>query len=278
MPDALAPTAADALAAWAARVKRNRDQSERLREAPAGNDFYAPVAANFRADPRRTNEPALDVLRSLVRPGDTWLDIGAGGGRYALPIALLAREVIAVEPSDGMLAVLREGMAAEGISNVRTHQSRWPAEDTIEADVSLISHVAYDIEDLGPFLDAMEEASRRMCVAVLQAKAPAHVAERFWPPVNGEARHPLPALPEFLALQLARGRLCEVRLLERPQTAYGNRDTLIAWLRQQLFVQAGSERDKRLVALVEEAVVERDGRFVVEAEPVPLGIVTWAPR
>jgi SAM-dependent methyltransferase len=278
MSDALAPTAADALAAWAARVERNREQSERMREAPAGADFYAPVAANFRADPRRSDEPALDILRSLVRPGETWLDIGAGGGRYALPIALLAREVLAVEPSDGMLAVLREGMAAEAISNIRTVQSRWPSEEPIEADVSLIAHVSYDIADLGPFLDAMERASRRMCVAVLQAKAPAHVAEPFWPPVNGEARHPLPALREFVALQLARGRLCEVRLLERPAMTYASRDGLITGLRQQLFVQPGSERDKRLVALVDEATTERDGRYVIEVKPVPLGIVTWAPR
>ena len=98
-----------------------------MREAPAGADFYAPVAAAFKADPHRTDEPALDVLRSMVQPGETWLDIGAGGGRYALPIALLAREVIAVDPSDGMLAVLRESQDEAHITNVRTVQSRWPS-------------------------------------------------------------------------------------------------------------------------------------------------------
>ena len=37
----------------------------------------------------------LDILLSLARPGETWLDIGAGAGRYALPLALHVREVIA---------------------------------------------------------------------------------------------------------------------------------------------------------------------------------------
>src|SRR5215831_16096562 len=95
--DALRPSADTALGAWAARVRANREQVEQFREtSPA--DFYAPVAGMFRADPRRTDEPVLDVLRSLVQPDDVVLDIGAGGGRYSLPLALVSREVIALDP------------------------------------------------------------------------------------------------------------------------------------------------------------------------------------
>src|SRR5207302_654364 len=78
--DALGPSASDALSAGAARVRANREQVDRVREA-APADFYAPVAGMFRANPRRRDEPALEVLRTLVRPPDTILDIGAGGGR-----------------------------------------------------------------------------------------------------------------------------------------------------------------------------------------------------
>src|SRR5436309_1347422 len=103
MNDALRPSLEAALAEWGRRVQANRDQVERFREVGDGADFYAPIAAMFRADPSRQDEGALNALRQLVRPEETWLDIGAGGGRYALPIALLAREVIALEPSEGML-------------------------------------------------------------------------------------------------------------------------------------------------------------------------------
>jgi hypothetical protein len=72
-------------------VRANREQAERVREDTEGTDFYAPIAQVFRADPRRTDEPALDRLLGLARPEDTWLDIGAGGGRYALPVALRVR-------------------------------------------------------------------------------------------------------------------------------------------------------------------------------------------
>src|SRR5207247_9194979 len=46
--DALRPSAADVLRAWAERVRANRDQVDRFREASPA-DFYAPVAGMFRA-------------------------------------------------------------------------------------------------------------------------------------------------------------------------------------------------------------------------------------
>src|SRR5437868_10389179 len=107
MSDVLRPSSEAALAAWAARVRANREQVETVREA-APSDFYAPVAEMFRADPQRRDEPTLEALRALVRPTDVVLDIGAGGGRYALPLALVAREVIALEPSEGMRRVLQD--------------------------------------------------------------------------------------------------------------------------------------------------------------------------
>src|SRR4029079_1706795 len=79
-------------ARWAARVRENAAQVDRHREIPDGSDFYAPVTGLFRADPTRTDEPVLQELLMLAQPGETWLDIGAGAGRYALPLALdLAR-------------------------------------------------------------------------------------------------------------------------------------------------------------------------------------------
>src|SRR5713101_9456405 len=115
--DALRPSASDAARAWAQRVRANREQVDRFREASPA-DFYAPVAGMFRADPRRRDEPTLEALRALVRPTDTLLDIGAGGGRLALPLALETRQVIAIDPSEGMLNVLREGMAEHHIANL----------------------------------------------------------------------------------------------------------------------------------------------------------------
>ncbi len=215
--------------AWAARVVANREQVDRVREVPDGADFYAPVTGLFRADPARTGERDLEILSSMVEPGETWLDIGAGAGRYALPIALALApgggSVIAVDPSVGMLDALRELAAEHRIANVRIVVGRWPPSDVapFEADVSLIAHVGYDIEAIGPFVLAMEAATRRRCVAMLMERQPSSIADVCWPPVHGEARVALPALPQFVELLRAMGRTPEVHRLEREPRRFGDR-------------------------------------------------------
>jgi 2-polyprenyl-3-methyl-5-hydroxy-6-metoxy-1,4-benzoquinol methylase len=278
MADVLRPSAASALEAWARRVSANREQAERLREGTPPRDFYAAVASDFRANPRRTDEPALDVLRSLVKPGETWLDIGAGGGRYALPLALRAKSVIAIEPSEGMQNVLREGMAEHGIANVDIVPARWPMEAPPTADVALIAHIGYDVEDIGPFLDAMEASARRLCVAVLVTPSPPHPAEAFWPAIHGEPRVPLPALTEFLVLLLARRRLFELSLLARDPLTHADREGPLRWLYQQLFVTPDTDKGRRLVSLARDAITSRHGRWALSWSPVTLGVVTWLPR
>jgi SAM-dependent methyltransferase len=272
--DALHPSAEDALAAWAARVRANRDQVDQFREA-SPTDFYAPIAAMFRADPHRQDEPALQALRALVRPDDTVLDIGAGGGRYALPLALQTREVIAVDPSEGMLRVLREGMAEHGITNVRVMAGRWPPGEALAADVALISHLGYDVEDIGPFLDAMEAAARRLCIAVLLGQPPPTEADRLWPAIHGVERAALPSLPEFITLLLARRKLPEVRLVDRSPQSYDQPDQALAWLRGQLWTAPNGPKDQKLQALMHERLQENQGRFALSWAPVRMGIVTW---
>jgi FkbM family methyltransferase len=276
MSDALKPSAEDALRAWAARVRANREQVEHFREAnPA--DFYAPVAGMFRADPRRRDEPTLEALRELVRPADVVLDIGAGGGRYALPLALAAHEVIALEPSEAMRRVLADGLSEHGIRNVRVVAGRWPESAAhLRADVTLMSHIGYDIEDIGPFLDAMESAARRVCVAVLLSQAPPTEADRLWPQVHGVERAALPSLREFLMLLLARGRLFEVQLLERSAQSYDQPEQVLSWLRQQLWTAPGGGKDALLERVARERLQERDGRYALSWSPVYVGVVTWS--
>ncbi|HEX5825980.1 MAG TPA: hypothetical protein VFY23_00545 [Candidatus Limnocylindrales bacterium] len=267
-------------AAWAERVQANREQAERLRETQAG-DFYAPVSGLFVADPRRTDEPALEVLFEQAGSNETWLDIGAGAGRYALPLALRVREVIAVEPSAGMRRALRTGMGEHGIGNVRVVASAWPEGldelgELPAADVSLIAHVGYDIEEIGPFLDAMEAATRRRCVAILTDRSPASVADPFWPLVHGEARVALPALPELLELLLARGREPMVTTVERRPRTFESMEALTAFLRRQLFITEGGDKDVHFRAILPELIARRDGAWTLADPPQgSLGVVTW---
>ncbi len=269
--------------AWADRVRRDRIQVDRIREVPDGPDFYRPLTGLFRADPRRTDEPLLDALLGLARPDDTWLDVGAGAGRYALPLALRVREVIAVEPSAGMRAALAELATENAIANVRTIDARWPPTPGspaagLHVDVALIAHIGYDIEAIGPFLDALEEATDRICLAVLMDRQPSSVADRFWPPIHGEERVRLPALEAFVDLLRARGADPAIERFERPARGFASFDELHAFVRRQLWVADDGPRDRQLATLLRAAAEPSDGGWTLPDGRHEIGLVRWVPR
>ena len=273
-------------AGWAARVRANREQVERIREVPDGQDFYAPVRSLFRADPGRTDDPLLRALLDLVRPGETWLDVGAGAGRFALPLARAldesGGEVVALDVSPSMLDALREIAEDNAIENVRTIELRWPPDPRsageFEADVSLIAHVGYDVEEIGPFLDALEAASRRLCVAVVFERAPASAADPFWPPVHGEARVPLPGLPELVELLEARGTRPDVARVAVEPRRFDSRDVLAGFARRQLWIDPDGPKEARFQAALDEWTEEDATGWTIRGRGLSdVGIVTWRP-
>jgi SAM-dependent methyltransferase len=278
------PAADELISAWAARVRANREQAERVREAPESRDFYAPVTGLFVADPRRSDDPVLEVLLEIARPGETWLDIGAGAGRFALPLALRVGEVIALDPSAGMLDALQAGMERHGIRNVRPIHARWPIDSGVgpapRADVALIAHLGHDVEAIGAFLHAMEDAAGRLCVAVMTERAPSASVGPFWPVVHGEEHVELPALGELLAILESRGRNPSLTYQRRRPRQFASRTALLAWLRNQLFVVAGSASDGRLVAETERRIVTAEDGSVRLAPEIDSrdGVATWSPR
>jgi SAM-dependent methyltransferase len=276
-----------AVVAWGAQVRANREQVDRIREVGDG-DFYATTTGLFQADPRRPDaeDATLAALRGLVGPGETWLDIGAGAGRYAMPLALAvgpAGQVIAVETSAAMLAALRDGLVQHDIGNDRIVDGRWPLGEGVlpvpAGDVALIAHVGYDIEAIGPFLEAMERAARREYLAVLMERSPASLAEAFWPPIHGEPRIALPALPAFVDLLHARGRGPSVELVESSRRRWASRTEVEAFIRRQTWVATGSTKDRRMLALLDEWLVETadGGVELTVAEPLRIGLVAWQP-
>ena len=271
---------------WADRVRRNREQVERLRETPEEADHYGPVTALFRDDPRRTGDDILEAVLRNAQPGDTWLDVGAGAGRYAFPLALAVREVIAVEPSAAMIGALEDGLREHGLSNVRVIEGRWPEASAAlvplpAVDVALIASVGHDTELIGPFVYGLDGAARRACVAVMQEQPPASVAAPFFEAVHGEPRTPLPALPDFIDLLAARGSAPRIEILERPARVWRSRDEILMFLRRQTWVRPGSAADARLQLALDAdlrpAPGGAGGFHLGPAEPMRIGVVRWTP-
>ncbi len=274
----LRPNEEQALAEWRRLVAADTEQVERLREHQPDADHYRPTAARFRAGGAL---PALELplLEQLVEPGETLLDIGAGGGRFAVPLAHRAARVIAIEPSEAMRATLTESAAEASVTNIELHNRRWPDVEWSEtADVSLASHVLYDITEPGAFLDAMERHSRRLCiVAVGETARGAQLAE-LWEAVHGEPLQTLPALRELLAVLGARRRRYELRIVVTPPAEPTDADEAFEMARRLLWLARGSAKEARMRELVRERYGEPDGRVTLPAMRDFVGVVSWRPR
>jgi FkbM family methyltransferase len=94
---------------------------------------------------------------------ETVLDVGAGTGRLALPMARVAKSVTAIDQSSGMLACLRENMAAEGLKNISCIQKSWqdisPGE--IEPHDVVLSSNSLGVYDLKEALSKMNALAKR---------------------------------------------------------------------------------------------------------------------
>ena len=277
----LRPSAAEAAAAWATLVRAEKQQVDDLPNRPRPEDFYAPVADAFRADPRRTDEPLLEHLRTLVKPDETWIDIGAGGGRYTLPVALRAKRVFAVEPSQGMREVLATSARDNGIDNIEIYDERWPASESKApvADVAFISQVGYDIAGFAAFSEQMEAHARRLCLSLMFEHAPITEFAPFWKPVHGEDRVLLPALAEMSALLFARGRMPRViQSFDIAPRVYENLEALQRAARRPLWVLEGTPEDARLAAAVRNLAVEIEGGVALSSRPRKVVFLAWEPR
>lgn len=258
---------------WKAIVIEEYEQVESVREWHA-EDMYRPIAHHFIDDPHR-DEPILNYLRGMSDPGATWLDVGAGGGRFALPLALVSERVTAVDPSAGMLDALRTGMAEYSIENIDIHHLRWPeGSEEIEADLSLISHVGYDIREINPFLDSLERATRQQCVALMMDRAPSGGFVQLWETVHGFKRQQLPAMREFLHLLLARGATPEVEIYRRDVDEWDEAH-LREEARRRLWLVEDSDKNCQLQQILTQQLAA--GAATYYQRPTLVALIRWAP-
>ena len=122
-------------------------------------------AASYHRNTRDERSATLRDLELLdLRPGDTVLDMGAGTGRLAVPIAGRVAHVTALDASGGMLGILKERMVAKGRTNYSCVQKRW--EDTvvgrdIEPHDVVIAAFSLGFYDLKAALLKLDAAAKR---------------------------------------------------------------------------------------------------------------------
>jgi SAM-dependent methyltransferase len=137
----------------------------------SGPDADAGLVERFRAQDRgRSLRPdgLLQHVLATLGPGSTVLELGAGTGRWTIPMARVARRVTALEPSPGMEEMLRANMAEAGADNIDVVAAGWQDADVGPHDVSVAAHSMYTSPDLEGFVRFMERRTRRTCFMELR--------------------------------------------------------------------------------------------------------------
>ena len=269
----LRPDPAEMGREWRRIVEEEYEQVESIREWQ-DEDHYQPIAHHFTADPRRDDDEILNRLKEFSDPETTWLDIGAGGGRNALPLALASKLVIAVDPSGGMRDVLAGQAKQHGITNIDIRDYRWPeGSDEVSADISLNAHVGYDIRDINGFIDGLERATNRICISLMMDQAPSGGFVRLWEKIHGFKRQQLPAMREFVHLLLARGATPVIELFPRSFRPW-QEDDLRESARRRLWLVEGSEKCQKLQQILDEELAAGIDDY---QQPTVIALISWEP-
>ena len=177
----------DAAARWRWLIERREAAIAAIRARTGDRgDYWGTRAASFpRATDRRRPDALLDLLLGAVDETTSVLDVGAGPGRLAIPLAARARQVTVVEPSAAMLARLREDVVATGVTNLQIVESTWEAAAVAPADVVLCANVLTPIADAAPFLRKLDAHALRRCYVALRAVPLDEPLVDLWAAVHG---------------------------------------------------------------------------------------------
>jgi ubiquinone/menaquinone biosynthesis C-methylase UbiE len=110
---------------------------------------WSGIAADYeRAFVPLTSQVAGDVLRLLhLKPGARVIDVAAGTGAFSFLAARAGMYVLATDFAPGMIARLREGVAAEGLGRITTEvmdgQALTVPEDSFDAGVSILGLIFF---------------------------------------------------------------------------------------------------------------------------------------
>lgn len=263
---------------WRELVETEHAQSDSKRgKTPPPQDHWRPFAQSFRADPRRTDDPLVNRLLQEVEPHHAVMDVGAGGGRLALPLATKCARMVAVEPSSSMCQVLREQASDSGIENVTLVEARWEEAQVEVVDIVLCAHVVYVVADIETFVRKLEANARGKVLVLLFQDAPQSQLYPLWELIHGEKRIPLPSLPHFQDVLSQLDIAASVEMLpELPPRGFDDREHALEQLTDRLYLAPGSSQLAKLEEILPGLLQETDDGVTIKgSQPLQPALVSW---
>jgi precorrin-6B methylase 2 len=242
-------------------------------ESPYGfpTELFRRRAERSAAETERT--PTTVRAAEALPEGGTVLDVGVGGGSTSLPLGGRAGTIVGVDGSRAMLEAFDETARAAGV-RVETIEGTWPdaAAEAPACDVVVCGHVLYNVQDLVPFVVALDEHARARVVVELTGEHPLAWMNDLWRRFHDLDRPTSPTAEDarevVRALGLDPG--WEEREVERSATGFDRREDAVALLRRRLCLSR--DRDGEVSDALGDRLAAVDGLW--SAGPASTRVVT----
>jgi SAM-dependent methyltransferase len=255
---------------WVARWRRVVEDRAALAAAHADPGYWDRRARSFARSTHTRSDELLTVLDPFLSTRKTIIDAGAGTGRHAVPLAARVEWVTAVEPSEGMRAMI----AAR--DNMTIVASTWEDAEVAPADLVICCHVLYGVADPVPFIAKLESSARERVFVMLRETDLPHPATVIRTRLLGRTGPRLPRFTELFMLLLQMGIAADVTFLSYPiVTRYSGMDEALTDCRT-LYGEGWDEASGR--AILEELLQRENDDLVFDGGTALSGVANWRPR
>jgi len=269
---------------WRRLVTDRLEEAERLSPegGPLSSGFWDRRADRYAASTTATDssrDPFLRRLQRVTNQTSTVIDVGAGTGRFALPLAAGVRQVTAVDPSPAMLAILRRDARRLGAKNLTTIRGRWEETSTAVADVVFSAFVLTLVPDARPFLMKLDAAARQHALLYLGSYCADAVLDPLWRHFHGAPRVPGPSYLDALAALRELGIEPEVKVVELVnRRRFPTIDEAVEHYLDALLLADLPDVRRELEGLLANWLLGRRGALRSPLRATPAAILHWRPQ
>lgn len=255
---------------WEARWKQMIADRASLAAGHAGPDYWDRRAKSFARSTGRRSDDFLKVLEPHLAPAKTLIDVGAGAGRHAVPLADRLEWVTAVEPSEGMRAQIPPR------DNMTVVASSWEDAEVAPADLVICSHVLYGVAEPVPFIAKMNRVARDGVFVLMRETDLPHPGAEIRKRVLGDSGPRMPRFSDLFMLLVQMGVTPDVRFISYPvMQRYADMEDAVTDTRALFGV--GWDEEKGRAALAEMLMPDGDD-LVYDGGVVRSGVAYWTPR
>ncbi len=215
----------------------------------------------------------LEVLKHLGA-NRTVLDIGAGIGRFTMPLAEAGCRVTALEPSSTMRAHLDDALQEKSMAGaVTVIPNPWPHAFENHFEVVLAAYVVHFARDPAQFIKAMQDTATERCVLAVHVDSMMGPLEELWPVFHpDQAPLHMRVFSDVYPLLLEAGIVANVTVIEQGSPRFTDSASATSMLARRLAIQDDPQALERLTSWVTQHWDRVTGRRRRSA------IISWRPE